>query len=256
MLRRYAGTYVAIQELLQRTLDAYGADLAGDHSAVAPPFTEGSTSVAYALAGIVRGFAEQLELKATRRQVGTLYRLSFDKAPLAAFLQEVRQLEARLKEELMDKAFYLVPQELETLWHELEPFGPKVSTRFKAGASEIREATNCLALGRSTACVFHLMRAMEVAVRHLGKRLGMTIAPNDTWRKITGNMDAKIKPMKETTDLQKRKKNAWEEARVNLHHLGSVWRNNTMHPAKSYTPAQARVVFEATRVAMTSLAAL
>ena len=58
------------------------------------------------------------------------------------------------------------------------------------------------------------------------------------------------------TNAQKRKKNDWEEARVNLAHIGSVWRNNTMHPAKSYTVEQAADVLDAVRVFMASLARL
>ena len=47
-----------------------------------------------------------------------------------------------------------------------------------------------------------------------------------------------------------------EAARANLHHVGSVWRNNTMHPAGSYTQSQALDVFNAVRVFMSGLAAL
>jgi hypothetical protein len=61
---------------------------------------------------------------------------------------------------------------------------------------------------------------------------------------MTGQMHDKIKKMPESTDAQKRKKNNWEAARANLHHVGSVWRNNTMHPATSYTSSQARDVLQ------------
>jgi hypothetical protein len=60
----------------------------------------------------------------------------------------------------------------------------------------------------------------------------------------------------ENTDVSKRKKNAWKDARANPHLVRSVWRNNTMQPAKSYTPLQARDLFESTRVVMIALAAL
>jgi hypothetical protein len=97
---------------------------------------------------------------------------------------------------------------------------------------------------------------MEVAVRALSKRLHVTITPQTTWRQMTGQMDDKIKKMPEKTTAAKHKKNDWEAARANLHHVGSVWRNNTMHPATSYTPSQARDVFNAVRVFMAGLAAL
>jgi len=59
--------------------------------------------------------------------------------------------------------------------------------------------------------------------------------------------------MPDATERQNRKKNDWEAARANLHHVGSVWRNKTMHPNTSYTQSQARDVFNATRVFMGGL---
>jgi hypothetical protein len=118
-------------------------------------------------------------------------------------------------------------------------------------------ATDCLRIpfdARHGDC--RLMRAMEIAVRQLSKRMKVTITPQTTWRQMTGNMDHKIKAMPERTDPQKRKKNDWEAARANLHHVGSVWRNNTMHPATSYTRSQAHDVLTAVRVFMAGLAEL
>jgi len=100
------------------------------------------------------------------------------------------------------------------------------------------------------------MRAMEAAVRTLAKKMKMTITPQSTWRHMTGLMDDKIKKMPDKTERLKRKKNDWESARANLHHVGSVWRNNTMHPATSYTPSQAKDVFNAVRVFMVDICKL
>jgi hypothetical protein len=121
-------------------------------------------------------------------------------------------------------------------------FGEAVAKKFKGAGADIHNAGNCLALAQPTACVFHLMRAMELVVRQLSKRLKVTITPQATWRQMTGQMDDKIKKMPENTDKLKHKRNEWEAARANLHLVGSVWRNNTMHPAVSYTQSQARDV--------------
>jgi hypothetical protein len=44
-------------------------------------------------------------------------------------------------------------------------FGQDFNMRFaKAGVFELDEAAKCLALGRPTACVFHLMRLMEIGI--------------------------------------------------------------------------------------------
>lgn len=43
-----------------------------------------------------------------------------------------------------------------------QPFGTVVAEKFPGAAYDVEEAAKCLALSRSTACVFHLMRVMEV----------------------------------------------------------------------------------------------
>jgi hypothetical protein len=164
-------------------------------------------------------------------------------------------LRERLEQELENEFYFQVDRQEVQFYGQKTLFGDAVAKKFKGAAYDIENAGNCFALQQPTACVFHLMRAMEVVVRKLSKRLDVTITPQTTWRNMTGNMDAKIKAMPEKTEAQKRKKNDWEAARVNLHHVGSVWRNKTMHPAASYTRSQARDVLNATRVFVTDLCA-
>jgi len=165
-------------------------------------------------------------------------------------------LKYRLLEELDNEHYFQVDRRDVQFYGQKHLFGHIVAKKFKKAADDIENAGNCLALQQPTACVFHLMRAMEIAVRDLSRRLNVTITPQTTWRQMTGNMDGKIRLMPEATERQKRKKNEWESARANLHHVGSVWRNNTMHPAISYTRSQAHDVLNAVRVFMSGLAAL
>jgi hypothetical protein len=168
-------------------------------------------------------------------------------------VQAITHLLSRVQDDLASQKFFRVPNDDVQFYGNDKLFGELVATKFKPTVEDIKNAGNCLALGQATACVFHLMRAMEAAVRQLGRRLRVTITPQTTWRQMTGQMDDKIKKMPEATEAQKRKKNKWEEARANLHHVGSVWRNNTMHPATTYTPSQARDVLNAVRVFMNGL---
>jgi hypothetical protein len=170
----------------------------------------------------------------------------------------LRNIAERFHDELEDKKFLYVPDGLASFYGQEALFGTPVFDKFKNARDDIKSAGNCLAIGQATATVFHLMRAMEVAVRHLARRphVDITITPQTTWRQITGAMDAKIKAMPETTPREKEKRENWESARANLHHVGSVWRNGTMHPAKTYTPSQARDVFDACKVFMGGLCAL
>jgi len=166
---------------------------------------------------------------------------------------DIERIAARFQDELQQHTYMAVPGHLVSYYSKDHLFGERVSERFPGARMDLKEAGNCYALERPTACVFHLMRAMESAIQKLGKRLGVTITPQTTWRQITGQMDVKIRAMSDSTTRQKRRKDDWAEARANLHHVGQVWRNNTMHPARDYTMNQAKDVFDAIRVSMQSL---
>ncbi len=176
--------------------------------------------------------------------------------PRSAIAQAIVHLVSRIQDDLQQQFFFHLTQQDVRFYGQKALFGDIVAKKFKEAAEDIKKAGDCFALQQPTACVFHLMRAMEVVVRQLSKRLKVTITPQTTWRQMTGNMDPKIKAMPDATHRQKQKKNDWEAARANLHHVGSVWRNNTMHPATSYTQSQALDVINAVRVFMSGLAAL
>jgi hypothetical protein len=99
-------------------------------------------------------------------------------------INDLRQIRSDFETILEQRFFYYLRPDLKELWGTPELFGPQVAKKFRDAANDIEHAGNCLALGESTACVFHLMRAMETAVRRLGERLHVTINPKDTWGKI------------------------------------------------------------------------
>jgi hypothetical protein len=258
MLSLYAHSFFGILRMLRESTKQFEQIVSQDPNATAPlPIVAGGkpTIVEVGLQNALN-LSNELGLRSVMRQVITLHTAMVARHPLVEFVAEIKQLGIRLEEDLGHVHFLYVPFELVPYWNEPNLFGDAMATKFEDAAADIESAGKCLAVGQGTACVFHLMRAMEVAVRKLGRRLNVTIRPNTTWRGITGKMDVKIKSMPESTDGQKRKKNAWEEARANLHHVGSVWRNNTMHPAKSYTPSQALDIFKAVRVFMNGLCEL
>jgi hypothetical protein len=141
-------------------------------------------------------------------------------APRLGISQAIIHLQSRIKDELASQNFLRVRPDYVPFYGRKDLFGAIVTKKFKNAASDIEQAGNCLALQQGTACVFHLMRAMEVAVRQLSQRLKVTITPQTTWRQMTGMMDHKIKNLPDNTDRLKRKKNDWEAARANLHQVG------------------------------------
>ena len=65
-----------------------------------------------------------------------------------------------------------VPKMIASYYEHPQLFGQDVSRHFPSAKFDIREAGSCLALGRNTACVYHLARATQIALRCLCRDLG------------------------------------------------------------------------------------
>lgn len=59
---------------------------------------------------------------------------------------------------------------------------PDVTAKFPSISLEAEEASKCYALGRSTACVFHLMRILELGLNSLAHSLGVSFQRRNAWR--------------------------------------------------------------------------
>ena len=129
-------------------------------------------------------------------------------------------------------------------------FGAEVEAAFSSSTEDIKEAGKCLALGRSTAAVFHLSRSMEAAVQALSGKLGITNLDR-VWGALLSDMKAKIDvfPAGEL-------KNRWSENHSLLYHVKQAWRNDVMHPKAMYTDEEALEVFQAMRSFMRNLVPL
>ncbi len=171
-------------------------------------------------------------------------------------LQDITRLNNDFRSILAGRYFYSISPELKASYGQPELFGPLVAKKFKAARDDIEHAGNCLALGESTACVLHLLRAMETALRQLSRTLHVAINPKDTWGMILKNMDHGIQALPEKTEQQKRKKSKWAECRANLFHVKLAWRDDSMHGKVTYDPKQARDILERVRAFMQHLATL
>jgi len=80
-----------------------------------------------------------------------------------------------LESELASVGMFVVESEKRHLYQPSSPlFGSNFESRFRSdGIFEIDEAAKCIAFGRATAAVFHLMRAMEIGIRALSRCLNI-----------------------------------------------------------------------------------
>ena len=135
-------------------------------------------------------------------------------------------------------------------------FGDDVADKFKSkGKQEIGEAANCLALGRDTACVFHLMRAIEVALNAVDACLRVPKPQprkhtDMTWGAILKRLGSELdnrenlgferqwNDMSESGD-----KLIFRRIHASLDAIRRGYRDPTMHVESTYTEREASYIY-------------
>ena len=195
---------------------------------------------------------EQSELSMCRisaeRLIGTLE--STDQSDRIS--TDLHELRRRILDQMTDTFCLLLSERERKLFEQETPFGATVEDQFPSASDDIYEASKCLALGRATACVMHLMRACEAALVALAGKLG--VERQGDWggylRKIAEELDRRVKTSgKRTPDEQ-----FYAEVAIGFEHLKRAWRNPTMHVDKTYSIERASEIFEAVRSFMSHAA--
>jgi hypothetical protein len=122
----------------------------------------------------------------------------------------------------------------------------------------VDEGGKCCALSRDTAAIFHLMRAMEIAIRACAKCLAIadSLKPSErNWGDILRHVKEKIdqkNAAKNWTNLSDRE--FFESAYASLDAVRVAWRNTTMHVENKYNPDEALHIFGAVQGFMKKIA--
>lgn len=140
-------------------------------------------------------------------------------------------------------------------------FGADFAAKFKtSGAFELDEAAKCMALGRPTAAVFHLMRILELGIAAFATCLGIP----DPIKPAERNWGIILKKIKEEgiekkwptpADRMKGDGLLFKSLHASLDAAKNPWRNETMHVSGKYTDDEARHIFVAVEGLMKKLSA-
>ena len=132
-------------------------------------------------------------------------------------------------------------------------FGAIVDDKFPDAVEDISESGKCLALGRYTASVFHVMRAMESGIHALAKSIGASFQDKNgqslTWGVLTANIGEKIKSLPDANE-----KDEWLVLHSLLHAVNRAYRTKTAHPKATYSQEEATAAFDATKHFMLMMA--
>lgn len=182
-----------------------------------------------------------------------LNRRSCEVLELTALLKDLKN---RIDDGLRDKVCIVLMEADVNHYSKPELLGRRVVEKFGGAVSDVEEAGNCLALGRGTACVFHLMRVMEVGVQTFGKKLHVALTGEKTWQRILDELNKPIRNMPTRTKPQTSRKEEFAALHAQLYNVKLVWRNNVMHPKASYSPEEAGDIFKHVDIFMRHLARL
>ncbi len=158
-----------------------------------------------------------------------------------------------LKYELNNRLFFYIPNQRASFYrnpllddHSLNKFPSSVRDDMEA-------AGNCLATENYTACVFHLMRVMEIAVQNLGNTLGITLNDQTRWDRIIGDVRQEFN---EKFSKNYPDKIRWDMLFEKLEIVKSAWRNPTIHPRATYNESETMDVIMSVKTFINDLAKL
>ena len=158
--------------LASKFLDSYRA-LESTFEATAPGSPTDATRRGQ-IAGNIAFVAEQAAILGLRSTVlganRFLERCRTDS--LDAVHNGIQNVSERFHDDLAGLVFLYLPGDKLAYYQKAELFGDTFKFNFPTANTEVIEAGNCFAFGRNTACVFHLMRALEVVLKSLFNRLG------------------------------------------------------------------------------------
>ena len=140
-----------------------------------------------------------------------------------------------------------------SLWNPAHPiFGQPVHDAFPSAISDIEESAKCLAVDRGTACVMHLMRAIEVPLKALASMLN--IGTQNDWGSYIREIDRELSSRMKASGKRSADELFYAEAAEAFERVKRAWRNRTMHVDAVYTVERARQIFDATCQFMAHLA--
>lgn len=147
-----------------------------------------------------------------------------------------------IRAEASTKFALILSREKAHLYSPLNPIWPEFRTQFQAAIYDIDEAAKCLALGRTTAAVFHLMKIVELCLRAAVKYLKIDSPINPNWGIQLNAITTNINDRGAKWELR----DFFRDLTQHLYAIKDAQRNATMHVETVYTQEEAELIFKNT----------
>jgi hypothetical protein len=190
-----------------------------------------------------------------------LHRLN-EAADASTLASELRHIRDSLLLESDRRKFIFVGADRADYIDRPDLFGQSVNTAFPSAIADIKGAGNCLATECSTASVFHLMRAAEIALRALAadRRVECIDTPIESreWGDLLGALDGRLKELR-LSDGKRWPSKDVKEAQLKFYHsavaefrgFNDAWRKHVAHARDFYDRDHALSILNHTKRFMT-----
>jgi hypothetical protein len=187
--------------------------------------------------------------------------------------QMIQDLRRRIREDLEDHVYFCVPEvtaarffirRSDGLYFTKVPselMDPTIVARFPAASEDIEGACRCFAFDCFTACVFHLMRVVEIGVLKIA-RLSVLPDPRPSWGAILKHVEKLVLRTKyeDLDPAVQPHRNLLESLLPQMQAIQRAWRNKFTHvedkvlPEGEINPAIANELMVAVEAFMRTLA--
>ena len=157
------------------------------------------------------------------------------------------EISVRLREELGQRIFLQLSTEGASKYEKAQKiFDGNVWNKFTEARYDLEEATNCLALERSTAAIFHSMKVMERSLHavHLCLGLAWPLVGNDkNWGNILRGIRDEL--TKRGSSSRWPERNFFDQLYALLDSVKGGWRNPALHVDEKFTQPEAERIYRA-----------
>ena len=176
----------------------------------------------------IAGQAEELKTRWARPEV-----------EVKILLAMVSSFTGSLQRELANHIFFRIPLEERPFFEKLQ-LTESAANAFPAASRDIRAAGRCLALDEATACVLHLMRALEHPLIAMAKALSVNVT-NPNWHQVLTDCEEKISTFGDPPAAAnwKEEREFYSEAALNFRFFKDAWRNHVSHGRHVYEKREA-----------------
>jgi hypothetical protein len=136
-------------------------------------------------------------------------------------------------------------------------FGHVVKDKFPDANQDIIDSGNCYALRQPTACILHLMRALESSLKTLAKNIpGFTLEPKDTMGMVLKKLQKLAQHLPDGTFDEIELKKKVHKSALHFHDITEAIRNEAMHTGSFYSMEEANTALVSAKLFLNDLASV